>query len=47
MKSVKKAPSGAVIKIANTANVNIIFPQSKPIDKAIAPIEAWTVALGK
>ena len=42
----KKAPSGAVIKIAKTATVNTIFPQAHPIAKGTPPIAACTVALG-
>ena len=45
--SISVAPSGAETKIATTATVKIIGPQDNPIDKAIPPIDAWTVALGK
>ena len=45
--SINIAPNGAVIKIEITAPVKITIPQSNPSDKAIAPIDAWTVAFGK
>ena len=44
--SINIAPNGAVIKIEITAPVKITVPQFSPSDKAIAPIDAWTVALG-
>lgn len=40
-------PMGAVIAIARAAIANTAPPQEKPIDKAIPPIEACTVAFGK
>lgn len=44
--SIKKAPKGAVIKIAKTATVKTISPQANPIAKGTPPIAACTVALG-
>ncbi len=38
---------GAVMTIASTAMTRIVPPQERPIDKAIPPIEACTVAFGK
>lgn len=45
--SINIAPIGAVIKIAITAAVKTNEPQDNPSIKAIPPIEACTVALGK
>jgi hypothetical protein len=41
------APSGAVIKIANTATVKIVLPAATPAARGRAPIAACTVAFGK
>ena len=40
-------PMGAVMAIARTAIANTVQPQERPIDKAIPPIEACTMAFGK
>ena len=45
--SINIAPNGAVINIATTAAVSTNVPQASPSDKAIAPIDAWTVAFGR
>lgn len=47
VKSIKIAPSGAVTKIAITLAARTNWPHSRPSLKAMAPIEAWTVALGR
>ena len=38
---------GAVITIARTTIANTVPPQERPIDKAVPPIEACTVAFDK
>lgn len=47
MKSMPRAPMGAVISMASTATERTIWPQSNPIARGTEPIAAWTVALGR
>ena len=45
--SIPTAPSGAVMRMDNTATVSTKLPQGSPIAKGIPPIAACTVAFGR
>lgn len=47
LRSMPKAPKGAVIRMASTATERTVLPQDRPIVRGTPPIAAWTVALGR
>ena len=47
VRSIKRAPIGAVIKMESTATDKITFPEASPACKGTEPMAACTVAFGK
>lgn len=47
LRSMARAPKGAVTKIATTATVSTTCPQARPMARGTPPMAACTVALGR